>query len=252
MAFWRKGSSPTFALTSARASIQQSKLYLEDIADGVVTLSGGDHRMLLEVFALNFDLKSPVEQEAIVAGFRAMLNALTFPVQILVRIQRLDVEGYAEELRRRAGVETNGPLRELALAQVGLVRELASSRFLLGRRFFVIVPSCGGTPTSATSLLGRLGLAASPGRSSGTDVLGARRELAQRCDELTRGLAAIGLRSRRLDTEALVTVYRDLLSPTQARVQPLRRRLADYTTPLVRSRPGLPGTHVEAQCSHSV
>jgi hypothetical protein len=252
MAFWRKASSSTTGLTHVRASVQQSKLHLDDIDGGAVTLSGGEHRMVLEVFALNFDLKSPVEQEAIVAGFRAMLNALTFPVQILVRIQRLDVEGYAEELRCCAEAERSRPLCELALAQIGLVRELASSRLLLGRRFFVVIPSSEAPPTSPAGLLARLGLAANPSRGSSNDLLGARRELTQRCDELTRGLAGIGLRSRVLGTEELLTLYLDFLCPTQARVQPLRRHLVDYTTPVVRSRSRLTDMSAEGRCSHSV
>ena len=218
-----------------RTSIQQAKLFLEGVQDGVVVLSGEEYRLILEVFALNFDLKSPTEQEAIVECFRAFLNSLTYPIQILVRIERLDVEGYASFVRKRAAEVAEPVLRELALAQLTLVRELANSRLLLGRRFFVVI-SATATPRPATS--GVLGWARvrRDGREDSTSQLAsARRQLVLRSEEVARGLSAVGLRSRPLGTQDVLALYRDILSPGLARIQPLHEHLADHTAPAVRA-----------------
>ena len=217
------------------ASIQQAKLLLKGIQDGAIVLGGEEYRLILEVFALNFDLKSPTEQEAIVESFRAFLNSLTFPIQILVRIERLDVEGYASLVRKRAAQTPEPALRELALAQLTLVRELASSRLLLGRRFFVVIPAAA-IPSPATSgLLGRLGLRREGREESLGHSASARRQLVLRSEEVARGLSAVGLRSRLLGTPEVIALYRDILSPGLAQIQPLHEKVADHTAPAVRA-----------------
>jgi len=46
---------------------------------------------------VNFALRTPGEQEALVAGFGRYLHSLTAPVQILVRTERLDLSGQIAE-----------------------------------------------------------------------------------------------------------------------------------------------------------
>jgi hypothetical protein len=46
-----------------------------------------EFRAILEVSATNYTLRSEEEQESMIAGYRAFLKALTFPIQILVRSQ---------------------------------------------------------------------------------------------------------------------------------------------------------------------
>ena len=108
-----------------RTASVQELLPLEDIVDGVLCLRSGDHRAVLEVQSINFALKSEGEQEAIIAGYRAFLNALSYPVQVVVRILLSDVEPYLASLRERPGGRADEALRRLA---VGLATALASKR----------------------------------------------------------------------------------------------------------------------------
>lgn len=95
------------------ASVQEL-LPLEDVVDGVLCLRGGDYRAVLEAQSVNFALKSDAEQEAIMAGYRAFLNALSYPVQVVVRILPTDVEPYLTALRGQASTRSAEPLRRLA------------------------------------------------------------------------------------------------------------------------------------------
>ena len=100
------------------ASVQEM-LPLEDVVDGVLCLRGGDFRAVLEAQSVNFALKSDSEKEAIMVGYRAFLNALSYPIQVVVRILSTDVEPYLAALRGQAisrGAET---LRRLADRPVG-------------------------------------------------------------------------------------------------------------------------------------
>ena len=218
------------------AGARRSQLFLQDLRDGVIDLGGGEYRGVLEVTPRNLDLASPEERDEMVAVFRAFLNGLTFPFQILVRIERLDAEDYLARLAERIGAETSAGLRALALAQLGFVRDLAASRVLLRRRFYVVVPFSLSAARERESpawfgIPGR----ASPASQASTF---AHRLLARRQSQVIRDLEAVGLRARSLGTDAVLALYHAILCPTQARLQPLRQSVAAATAPVVQgSRP---------------
>ena len=80
-----------------RASTQAAHVGLRSIQDGVATLRDGQARAVLEVSSVNFGLIGAGEQEAVVASFAAMLNGLTFAVQVLVRVLPVDLERYVAD-----------------------------------------------------------------------------------------------------------------------------------------------------------
>ena len=49
------------------------------------------YRAVLEVSGIHFGLQGDTEQEAIVGGFAAFLNSLSFPAQVLVRVLPIDI-----------------------------------------------------------------------------------------------------------------------------------------------------------------
>ena len=142
--------------TDRRFASVQELLPLEDIVDGVLCLRGGDYRAVLEAQSVNFALKSEAEQEAIMAGYRAFLNALSYPIQVVVRILPTDVEPYLAALRGRASGRGAEALRRLALDHEAFVRRLARERTLLERRFYVVIPAGPGrAPSSGAASAGR-------------------------------------------------------------------------------------------------
>src|SRR4030067_3166270 len=72
----------------------QEHLDIEDIRDDVVLLKNGSASALLQTTAVNFDLLSETEQDSMIFAFAALLNSLTFPIQILVRTKRMDIYNY--------------------------------------------------------------------------------------------------------------------------------------------------------------
>ena len=69
----------------------QEHLDVEEIKDNLVILKSGSVAAVLQTTAVNFDLLSEIEQDAIIAAFSMLLNSLTFPVQVVVRSKRLDI-----------------------------------------------------------------------------------------------------------------------------------------------------------------
>ncbi|MGD9893043.1 MAG: hypothetical protein AB7N70_26890 [Dehalococcoidia bacterium] len=210
-------------------SVQTAHLSLEEITDGVVRLAGGQYRAVLEVGSVNFALQADGEQEATVASFAAFLNSLTFPVQILIRVLPIDLDGYLSELERRARALPPA-LAELARDHVLFLRRLARSRTLLERRFYLVVPA------QATASMTRRGWPfGRPSAELGADA--ARRQLTFRCEEIERQLGRCGLTVRRLGDVELAQLFYACWCPELARLQRLGRELADYTAAVVQAGP---------------
>ncbi|HVA88013.1 MAG TPA: hypothetical protein VNF73_17035 [Candidatus Saccharimonadales bacterium] len=209
-----------------RASVQDVHGFLEAIDDGVVRLSDGQSRAVLEVGSVNFALRGEVEREALVAGFAAFLNGLTFPIQIVVRVLAVDVARYLDDLEWRA-CQLSESLAELAHDHAAFVRRLSRNRTLLERRFYLVVPAPVEAPVQRWPF-GRSRHAADP-----ADV---RRQLTARCDEVQRQLGRCGLTARRLGTLELAQLYYAWWCPELARLQRLQRELADYTTLVVQRK----------------
>ncbi len=70
----------------------QRYLPFSEIRDNIVIMKDGSARIVLRVEAVNFALKSEPEQDAIIYSFQHFLNALQFPIQILVRSLKVDIE----------------------------------------------------------------------------------------------------------------------------------------------------------------
>ena len=66
---------------AAQASTQ-STLSILDIKNNIVVLNGGHYRVVLKVKAINFDLLSEDEQDAIIFAYASLINALEFLIQI--------------------------------------------------------------------------------------------------------------------------------------------------------------------------
>ena len=70
----------------------QRYLPFGEIRDNVMYMKDGSARIILAVQPVNFSLKSEQEQDAIIYSYQRFLNSLRFPVQILVRSLKVDIE----------------------------------------------------------------------------------------------------------------------------------------------------------------
>ena len=71
-------------------------LPLSEIRDSIVVLKNGGLRAVMQVSAVNFNLKSEEEQQALVYSYQSFLNTLNFEVQIVIRSKKLDIDAYID------------------------------------------------------------------------------------------------------------------------------------------------------------
>lgn len=126
----------------AAESISPSPLYLpaQAVTDtGVIDLGGDGLAVVAVASTVNFALRTPAEQEALVASFGRYLHSLAAPVQVLVRTERLDLSGQITELRERAGGLPHPALEAAAVEHADYLAQLGEHTDLLRRQVLLVL-----------------------------------------------------------------------------------------------------------------
>src|SRR5690242_1335164 len=133
--------------------VQRDMMCLRETKDDMLCLyapgmpTQRSYRAVLEVSPINLSLKAEDEQEAIIERFGALIRSLSFPVQILVRNQRLDLSPYIRHLFAQRGADGQHPPSWNALAHslADLLQKIAAQRTLIERHVYVIIPASQST-----------------------------------------------------------------------------------------------------------
>ncbi len=103
-------------------------------------MKDGSSRMILKINALNFNLKSTEEQDAIIISYQRFLNSLSFPIQIVIRSLKVDIEAYINRLKNIALKQQNALLQEQTYKYVDFLTNLIDLAQIMKKEFYIIVP----------------------------------------------------------------------------------------------------------------
>ncbi len=73
---------------------------------------------MLAVEAINFNLKSETEQQGIISGYGSFVNTITFPLQIVIRSTRTNIDEYLDKVREVGNKHENKLLKDLTFGYV--------------------------------------------------------------------------------------------------------------------------------------
>jgi hypothetical protein len=104
---------------------------------------------------VNFALRTPAEQEGLVASFGHYLHSLSSPVQILIRAHRLDLSAQISELRQGSGGLAHPLLEAAALEHADYLTQLGEQSDLLRRQVLLVFREALRPAGSVTELGGR-------------------------------------------------------------------------------------------------
>jgi hypothetical protein len=156
---------------------------------GVVDLGADGQALICRASASSFSLRTPAEQEAMVAGFARFLNSLSEPVQIVVRAEPVDLAPTVAALEEAAPGLPHPDLEAAARDHARFLADLAR-RGLLARRVLVVLRR----PASRSDDDGAEGLA-------------------RRATEAAAALAATGVTLQPLDQEAATSLLAEAADP---------------------------------------
>lgn len=170
---------------------------ITQVVKNTVILNDGSVAMVLQTSAVNFDLLSENEQLAIIGSFAAMLNSLSFSIQILIRSKKLDISHYLNTLKVAERKQTN-PLLQLMMQHYrAFVAAIIRDNEVLDKQFYVVL---------AVSPI-ELGVVKSTDEKSLQKALTI---LEPRRDHILKQLSRIGLKSDQLDDERLIRLFYDI------------------------------------------
>lgn len=219
-------------MAEIRATTQEH-LDIEDIKDDLVLLKGGQVALVLQTTAINFDLLSEKEQDAMIAAYSGLLNSLSFPVQIAIRSKRMDISSYLEKLAALEREQGNEHLKERIKKYQEFVKNLISKNEVLDKRFYIVLRYGEVTFAPPTSFWDKfLGRKTKPSAPSPKIFERAKTQLAPRRDHLLGQLEKIGVRGRQLTTSELTELFYDIYNPALAPRERLKVE-AEYTAPIV-------------------
>lgn len=200
-------------------STTQEHLPIADITNDIVIYKDGGAAIVLESTSLNFGLLSEKEQVAVISAYAAMINSLSFSVQILVRTQRKDISSYIKYLDTEAEKLKHPLLIKLMSDYRKFIMDSVKKKNVLGKRFYMILylsPLELGLGKSIAALTKRSGPL--PFTKSFV-VKKAKITLYPRRDHLIRQAGRLGLKFRQYTTAELINLYYSIYNPEHPAVK---------------------------------
>lgn len=214
-----------------RASTQQFT-GIEDIRDDLVILSNGGAALIVETTAVNFELLSQEEQEAIIYAYNAFLNSLSFLIQIAIANRPMDVSSYLSYISRQKEKSPSGRFKTQLEKYHQFILGIVKENRVLEKKFYIVIPFSplelgikGGFPILRKE---KKGLPF----SKDYIVSRAKTALIPKRDHLLRQLGRLGLKGTQLTTAQLTELFYELFNPEQENVQKIPEG-AGFTNVLV-------------------
>jgi hypothetical protein len=199
-------------------------LPISEIRDDTIVLKNGGLRTVLETSSINFNLKSEEEQNSIIYSYQHFLNTLEFPIQIVVRSRKLDIDNYIEEIKEKSKTQQNALLKRQTLEYAEYIQKLVEYADIMDKSFYVIVPY---NPLRANkkNIFSKF-MERMKTKDSVIEIQRRRGEfvqlhksLVQRVNLIKAGLQNCGLTARELTTPELIQLFYTVYNPVSSRYQ---------------------------------
>lgn len=194
---------------TAQNNLSSTQKFIEiiDIVDDVVITGGGNACLIIEVQATNFALLSAEEQDAKIYSYAALLNSLSFPIQIIIRSKRLNISSYLKLLEEEKITSKNPALSE----QIGLykdfVEQLVKVNSILDKKFYIVIPY-SSLEKGLVGTKEQVGM----GSSQSFFLIGAKASLHSKAESLRSQLNRLNLKSQVLEKERLVKIFYEIFN----------------------------------------
>lgn len=202
---------------------------ISEIRNDTVLLKKGGLRAVLDVEALNFNLKSETEQQGIISGYESFINTLSFPLQIVIRSTKVNIDPYIASIRERANRQENELLREQTDSYATFVEKIVEVADIMQKRFLVVVPldDAEEKKSPLSQFFSWIGI-----DDSASKITYRRKHFSEKSAKLKdrvnlvdAGLRNIGLITRRMTTMELIELYYQIYNPKTSQEQKLPRDL---------------------------
>lgn len=201
----------------------QRFLPVAEIRGNALVLKNGGMRAVLEVEALNFNLKSETEQQGIIAGYGSFVNSLNFPIQVVIRSTKTNIDEYLSKVKESGSQQKSPLLRQQTESYVAFMQKLIEVADIMEKRFYVVVPLDHSVrkKTLVEQFLDWMHLDDTLGKalSRNREFPQLSKQLNERCELVLSGLTNIGLHAKRLNTKELIELMYKVYNPKTSQTE---------------------------------
>jgi hypothetical protein len=230
--------------TASNPNSTQNTLQIAEVRDGIVIMNDGTFRAVVMCKAINFDLMSPQEREAVEFAYQGFLNSLNFPIQIFMRSEKVDLKPYLKKLDKIRAEQDNMLLGLLIEDYVAFLDAISQQTNIMNKQFYVVISfpdpnqDVRSTIKQSTGFFsGMADLFSSKSKIPhvviNEKVLeDSKTELRNRVHSVIAGLQECGVQSIPLDTQELIELYYNVYNPDTATHQHLGK-FEDISAPVI-------------------
>lgn len=220
-------------------SSTQRHLPFSQLRENVILMKDSSARVVMRCSTINFLLKSTQEQDAIIMSFQRFLNSLDFPVQIMVRSTKLDIDGYIEKLKAKAVNQKNELLQNQTYEYIEYLKKLVEVAQIMKKDFFIVVPFDQEENRSVKDwwifwVFKSFWRAINNGddlakiRSQIRNFSTMKKWLAGRANTVKSSLASIGIQANELDKNDLVKLLWEYYNPSLWNLRTMKSDISEY------------------------
>jgi hypothetical protein len=212
------------AAQKATGSSSQVYMKIAEIRDDTVVLKNGGIRGVLKVSSINFNLKSDDEQNAIIYSYQGFINSIEFPIQIVIRSKKLDIDNYIDQLNDLGEKQSNDLLQRQTYEYIDYIQRLVEYADIMEKEFYVIVPF-DPFRSVKPNILQRFFQNLSPKdtftefKKRHKEFANLKKNLNQRMNTVKSGLQNSGLQVEQLKTKDLIELFYEIYNPITSRTQ---------------------------------
>ncbi len=192
--------------TSPVKSSTQHFIEIEEIREDILLMKDFSASVVIEVGAVNFWLLAAEEQNSIIYAYAGLLNSLSFPVQILILSNKMDISSYIDYLNDKITKTRNELIKQRLVSYSEFIKSVVKKNTVLEKRFFFVIP------------FSPLELGVSGANINGLNkeyvISRAKTSLYPKRDHLIRLLSKIGLRATVMQHQELTELFYNLYNPS--------------------------------------
>ncbi len=190
----------------------QDHIAIRDIVDDLIITKSNSVALVIQTSSVNFDLLSEQEQTSKIMAFAGLLNSLSFPLQVLVRTNRIDIGKYIGYLKSETQRALSPGLRKQLNIYTTFIQNLTIHHEVLDKKFYLVI-----SHHSIGEISNPMQMAKAEDKTPKFNkkklLEQGKNKLYFKRDHLIKQLSRMGLTGHQLDTEQLIDLFYDIYNP---------------------------------------
>ena len=126
--------------------MSQNKLSVQDwisieeiLENGIIKLKNNKYVKILKIIPINFNLKSNLEKESILASYKIFLKTCNFDIQILIQSNKENLQNNILNIKNNLNKENKKYLNEISENYIKFINKLNSLKTSSSKDFYIII-----------------------------------------------------------------------------------------------------------------